>query len=459
MYQLKSIDDTIAAIATPAGEGGIGVVRISGTQALGIADKIFKAKNGRSASQARTFTVHYGWVMDNGAVIDEALMTVMKGPKSYTGQDIVEMSCHAGPAVMRSVLECVLAAGARLAEPGEFTKRAFLNGRIDLTQAEAVIDVIRAKTEGFARVSQNQLSGELAQELNGMRDELMNMYTAVEAIINFPEDDIGPEDRAHLIGRLRGQQEKLAKLLASSRNGRILKDGIRIVLCGKPNVGKSSLLNVLLKQDRAIVTDIAGTTRDPLEESARIKGIPFQLVDTAGILEPRDLIEEEAVKRSRTFMAAADLVLLVLDASCPLDAADQALMAQLRGRPMLTVLNKTDLPVKIQAQDLPAGPQVKVSALRKQCIDGLEEAIVAAVWEGKDTAPHGIMISNLRHITALTTAQDALKEAVDHAQAASSWEIVSQGIKDAVNQLDAVTGRNIDEDLLDRIFSEFCIGK
>ncbi len=459
MYQYRSSQDTIAAIATPAGQGGIGIVRVSGPQALSVADQIFRPKSGAKISQAKTYTVHYGHVVNGPQTIDEALLTVMRGPKSYTAEDVVEISCHGGAAVVRAVLELVLSKEVRLAEPGEFTKRAFLNGRIDLTQAEAVLDIIRAKTETFARISQNQLKGELSTELEGIRGELMGLYTMVEALINFPEDDIDAQGRAEILARLRAQQERVAKLLASAHNGRILKDGIRIVLCGKPNVGKSSLLNALLKTERAIVTNIAGTTRDVLEESAQIKGVPFQLVDTAGILEPRDLIEEEAVKRSHLFIDSADLVLLVLDASVPLEDADRLLMDKLQGRNILCVLNKSDMPQQLDEASLPVGAKLKVSALKKTAIEELENVILRCVWQGDTLDTHGLLLSNVRHINALTAARTSLTEGVQLMGEAASWEFISQDIKDAVNHLDSITGRNIDQDLLDRIFSEFCIGK
>ena len=434
-------------------------MRISGPQALAIADRIFRTKTGKKPSTQKSFTVHYGWILQNNEILDEALLTIMRGPKSYTAEDVVEISCHGGPAVIRAALEVVLSQGARLAEAGEFTKRAFLNGRIDLTQAEAVLDVIRAKTETFARLSQHQLKGELSTELNNIREELMSLYTAIEAVINFPEDDIDAQGRAEMSARLGKQLSKVERLLSSAHNGRILKDGIRIVLCGKPNVGKSSLLNVLLKQDRAIVTDIAGTTRDVLEESAQIKGVPFQLVDTAGILEPRDLIEQEAVKRSHLFIESADLVLLVLDSSQLLEEADRLLLEKLKGRKVLIVLNKSDLPQRLAEVQLSGAKIIKVSATQKTAIEQLENTILESVWQGGDVDPHSLVISNTRHIQALKFALERLAEAFKMIGESASWEFISQDIKEAVNHLDHITGRNIDEDLLDRIFSEFCIGK
>jgi tRNA modification GTPase len=457
MYQYKSHQDTIAAIATPAGQGGIGIIRLSGPSATTIADSIFSAK--QRPSKVQTHTVTYGHIAKDQQIIDEVLLTVMKGPKSFTAEDVVEISCHGGMAVLRSVLDLVLEKGARLAEPGEFTKRAFLNGRIDLAQAEAVLDIIAARTEKFAKVSHNQLKGELSRELDSIRDELMSLYTMIEAVINFPEDDIDAQSKADILKRLSAQQGRVSKLLTSSAQGRILKEGIRIVLCGKPNAGKSSLLNVLLKVDRAIVTDIAGTTRDVLEESAQINGIPFQLVDTAGILEPRDLIEEEAIKRSHQSIESADLVLLVLDSSRTLEEADRQLIEKLKGRHILTVLNKSDLPHVLNENDLPKGKRIKVSAAKNKAIGELEQAILEEVLHGKDIDTQSILVSNLRHITALKDADQKLAEGVTLINQSASWEIISQDIKDAVNNLDSITGRNIDQDLLDRIFSEFCIGK
>lgn len=452
--------DTIAAIATPSGHGGIGIVRLSGPDALRIADALLRLKNTQAPSTQKAFSVHYGWVMDGNNPVDEILMTLMRAPKSYTAQDVVEISTHGGFVVARTVLELALKHGARLAEPGEFTKRAFLNGRIDLAQAEAVLDIIKAKTESFARVSQRQLKGELSGQLETIRAELMTVYTHVEALINFPEDDVDAKSRGQLNDQLDAQAKAVNKLLQSAHNGRLLKEGIRIVLCGKPNVGKSSLLNALLKQERAIVTPIAGTTRDVLEESAQIHGVPIQLVDTAGILEPRDLIEEEAIKRSHLFIEGADLVLLVLDAGRPLEQADMDLFEKLQSRKCLIVLNKMDLPLKIETNKLPNAQQcVRVSALGRQSIDALEQAIVQAVWQGADHETHGLYISNTRHIQALKEAEALLIEALTLLQERTSWEFISQNIKDAVNALDRITGRNIDDDLLERIFSDFCIGK
>lgn len=459
MYQYKGHDDTIAAIATPLGAGGIGIVRLSGPQALRIADEVARLKNGKTPSALKSFSVALGWVFDNGRIVDEVLVTLMRAPKSYTTQDVVELSIHGGIVTLQDVLGVVLKHGARLAEPGEFTKRAFLFGRIDLPQAEAVLDIIQAKTTDFLRVSQNQLKGDLSAELEAIREELMSLYTHIEALINFPEDDIDADGRETIVTRLARAEQRVARLLASSRHGRILKEGIRIVLCGKPNVGKSQLLNVLLKQERAIVTDIAGTTRDVLEEAAQIKGIPLQLVDTAGILEPRDLIEQEAVKRSHLTIDSADLLLLVLDAGRALEDADRLLLERLKGRRLLLVLNKSDLPQVLNEADLPKVRTIKISALQRTSIEALEQAIIDQVYEGIEGPSAAIIVTNARHIQALSAVNDLLKEAQGLVRRKSSWEFPSQNIKDAVNQCDALTGKNIDQDLLDQIFAQFCIGK
>jgi len=465
MYQYKGLEDTIAAIATPAGQGGIGIVRISGQEAIAVADAVLRLYEDRALAQCKSHTVHYGWVINvkTKEIVDEVLVTLMRAPKSYTAEDVVEINCHGGTTVLRAALQAVLNAGARLALPGEFTKRAFLHGRMDLAQAEAVIDVIQARSETFLRQSHYQLKGELSTQLNAMRDELIKIYTMVEALINFPEDGIDAQNRRDILNRISIQEKGMARLLESSKNGRILKEGICIVLCGKPNVGKSSLLNALLKEQRAIVTDIAGTTRDVLEESAQIKGIPISLVDTAGILEPRDLIEKESVSRSQLYIKSADMVLLVLDHSRPLEAQDMKLMEQLKAARVLVVVNKADLggqiDIRVPQQIFGQEHVIRASALEHQSIQELEAKIVDAILKDKNYDTHGILVSNIRHIKALEAAQKNLQAACRLMDGNISLEFISEEIKAAVNQLDAITGRNIDEDLLDRIFSEFCIGK
>lgn len=459
MYQFKNIDDVIAAIATSPGTAGIGIVRLCGAGAIDIAQKFIQLKSKKLLSAYASHQICYGWIVDCEDIVDEVLVTIMRAPTSYTTQDTVEINCHGGIMAVRAVLQLCLSHGARLAEPGEFTKRAFLLGRLDLAQAEAVLDIINAKTNAFLRVSSNQLSGELSAELNAMREELMSVYTTIEAIINFPEDDIDAQGRAEIKSRLTKDAKAIDDLLMTSNQGRLLKEGIRIVLCGKPNVGKSSLLNALLKQQRAIVTDVAGTTRDVLEESMNIQGMPLQLVDTAGILEPRDLVEEEAIKRSHLYIDSADLVLLVIDSSRALEDEDRILCEKLKDRNVLVVFNKSDLTSVINAQDIPFKHHVRVSAKTNASIHDLEQAIVNVVTQGHHIDPHALVISNLRHIDALQQAHRYLTESITLIDRNGVWEIVSDNIKNTVNGLDAITGRNIDTDLVDRIFSEFCIGK
>ena len=482
------LDDTIVAISTPVGHGGIGIIRLSGKKALAIADKMFLGKTKLKPSKFKTHTVHYGHIVTRHTshvtrftskndkmkacnvkpetrdeIVDEVLLTVMRSPRSYTCEDIVEISCHGGIMPMRSILKLALDCGARLAEPGEFTKRAFLNGRIDLAQAEAVLDIIQSKTDAFLRVSMNQLKGELTLELEAIREALMSVYTHLEAIVNFPEDEINAAGRRQLCRQIKSANDRVKQLLQSAEQGKILKEGIKIVICGKPNVGKSSLLNVLLKEPRAIVTDIAGTTRDTIEETASIKGIPFQLVDTAGILEPRDLIEKEAIKRSHIYIENADLILLILDGHRPLAREDKDLIKTMKDKNVLVAINKCDLESKIDertVKDICKGKKIlKVSALKKAGINHLEDAIVEHVWHGKIVEAPKILISNVRHITALKSCVAVLEKAGDLLKEDLPLELASEEIKIAVNHLDNITGKNIDSDLIDKIFSEFCIGK
>jgi len=471
MNSLNHLDDTIVAIATPMGYGGVGIVRLSGPETLRICDELFLAKNKKKPSLFKSFSVHYGWVVKRSdqsspasyEIIDEALLSVMRAPLSYTKEDLAEISCHGGVVCLRNILSLTIDLGARLAEPGEFTKRAFLNGRIDLAQAEAVLDIVQAKTEAFLKVSLHQLKGDLSLELEAMREALMKVYTQIEAVVNFPEDDIESEGGGAFWDQIQSVKGRVEKLLKTSDHGRILKEGIKIVICGKPNVGKSSLLNVLLREPRAIVTEIAGTTRDPIEETAQIRGIPFQLVDTAGILEPRDLVEEEAVKRSRLYMNRADLILLVLDASQEWSSEDETLLDNVKNKNLLVIINKCDLACRLEErnlQDLLKDKKiVRVSALQRIAIKELEDAIVDHVWRGSPTDTHGALISNVRHIQALKEGVSALHRGQSILKEGLALEFVSEEIKQAIHALDAITGRNIDSDLLDRIFSDFCIGK
>ncbi len=485
-------DDTIVAISTPLGRAGIGIVRMSGRDALSIADKMFVSKNKQKPSEFKSFSVHYGDVVrlqdgcDNNAfvrvdkdnpcyeVIDEALLTVMRAPKSYTREDVVEISSHGGIACLKAILSLAVKLGARLAEPGEFTKRAFLNGRIDLAQAEAVMDIINSKTEAFLRISTSQLKGDLSVELEKIREMLMDVFVKIEAAINFPEDDIGENvDKGIDANRYRKDSpflkeissaiERIEALLKTAEQGRIMREGISIVFCGRPNVGKSSLLNALLRTPRAIVSDIPGTTRDTIEESAQIKGVPVRLVDTAGILEPKDLIEEEAIKRSHDSIMAADIILFIVDANSILTDEDKRIFEQIKARNVVVVVNKCDLQQRLDDTEImalcPGKRLVKVSAVKRMGMEALETAIFENVWSTDMDSQEGIILSNLRHVESLERCREYLMEAVYLLRNASVYEIISEQIRQAVGFLDKITGRNIDTDLLDVVFSRFCIGK
>jgi len=458
---LINMNDTIAAISTPPGEAGLGIVRISGKAALKIADRIFKPKSGKKASGFKTYTVHYGHIMDKNETIDEAILTLMRSPKSFTRENIVEISCHGGIIVLRKVLNLVLENGARIAEPGEFTKRAFLNGRIDLAQSEAVIDVIRAKTDSALKIGAEQLKGVLSNQVNNLRDGLLGALTALEANIDFPDEEIGKADLKKIKDRLKRIESKLKNILDNSNHGRVLREGIHIVICGRPNVGKSSLLNALLKQERSIVTPIAGTTRDTIEEIIDIKGIPVRIVDTAGLIEPRDLIEKKAIQRSKKHIEAADLVMILFDASRKLSSQDNALITKLNKKPAIAVINKIDLKQKIEHKKLEARFKnvIQISAKRGSGIDILEDAIADFVYAGKSLSREHIIVSNMRHITLLKESKKFIENAIKAVDRGLEPEFIAQDIKDSLNSLDDILGKRFSDKLLDNIFNEFCIGK
>ncbi len=458
-----NLTDTIAAISTPIGEGGIGIVRLSGKDALDIAGKIFKAKDGRKPSEFKAYTTHYGWIIRGPGkeIIDEVILTVMHGPRSYTKEDVVEINCHGGIVALRAVLDLVLENGARLAEPGEFTKRAFLNGRIDLAQAEAVLDIIRAKTDSALKVSTEQLKGTLSKEINKLRMSLLDILAVLEANIDFPEEEIGAADLGEIRGSIIGINSQLMKLLEQAKHGRILREGIHVVICGRPNVGKSSLLNALLKQERSIVTPVAGTTRDTIEEIIDIKGIPVRIVDTAGIIEPRDLVEKKAIERSKKYIGLADLIIFIFDGNRKLKQEDKGLMRKLAGKKAIAVINKIDLRQRIERTELLKrfGRVVDISARRSKNINLLEDEIADFVFKGRIDSPEAALIANRRHIERVKEAQKLIEETLNSLDNRLSSEFIAQGIKDAVGNLDGIVGRNFSQDLLDKIFSDFCIGK
>jgi len=456
-----NLEDTISAISTAQGEGGIGIVRLSGPKALSIADRIFVPAGKKKTAAFKSYTMHYGKISDNGKIIDEVILSVMRQPRSYTRQDVVEINCHGGILALRKVLDLTLENGARLADPGEFTRRAFLNGRIDLAQAEAVIDIIRAKTDSALKVSLGQLSGGLSKEINKIRKKLLDILAIMEADIDFPEELIPEQEPAGILQRVIVIDAHLNKLLAGASSGRILREGIQVVICGKPNVGKSSLLNVLLKKERAIVTPVAGTTRDAIEEMLEIKGIPVKIVDTAGILKPRGLIEKKAVQRSREQIKLADLVIILFDAGGRLDEADRKLIKEVKNKPAIAVINKIDLKSRIEKDQIRRLFQnvVELCARRAKNINLLEEALCDFVYQGKLSSPEFMLVSNLRHERALKSARNSIKRARTALTARLAPEFIAQNLKDACVYLDGILGRSFSEDLLERIFADFCIGK
>ncbi|MDD4908567.1 MAG: tRNA uridine-5-carboxymethylaminomethyl(34) synthesis GTPase MnmE [Candidatus Omnitrophica bacterium] len=454
--------DTIAAISTPPGESGIGIIRISGKDALPLADKIFAPKKGPKPSTAKTHTLHYGHITKPGqGIIDEVILTVMRAPRSYTKEDIVEINCHGGIVSLRAVLDRVLENGCRLAEPGEFTMRAFLNGRLDLSQAEAVLDIIQAKTDSALRAGLNQLKGAISARINGIRKGLLEALAVLEANIDFPEEDITPPDHKQTRLLLDSANNSLKLMIEDSRFGRVLRDGIKTVICGRANVGKSSLLNALLKTERSIVTPIAGTTRDTIEEILDIKGIPVRIVDTAGIIEPRDLIEKKAVRRSRKYIETADLIILLFDGSKKISSEDKALMKKVRSKVTIAVINKTDLPLKVNRK-LILGKfrhTLDISAKKNRNINLLEDKIAQLVLQGRIIGSDSVLTANSRQIHAIKEAQKLIAQAINSLDNGLTAECVAEDIKSALTGLDEILGKRFSQELLNKIFSEFCIGK
>jgi tRNA modification GTPase len=450
--------DTIAAIATPLGQGGIAMIRLSGPQALAVADASFRpAAKFSKPSAAPTHTIHFGRVVRRGLVVDEALLSVMRAPRTFTREDVVEITCHGGLLLAKLVLDTVLENGARLAEPGEFTRRAFLNGRIDLAQAEAVADLIEARTELAAAAAEEQLAGELSRRINLLRDDLMKILAHIEAHLDFPDEDIAPDTRAKLLERLQAALNFMDMLLRTANEGRLLRRGIRAAIIGRPNVGKSSLLNQLLGQERAIVSPQPGTTRDTIEETANVRGVPVVFIDTAGLREAADDIEAEGVKRSHKALAAAELILLVLDGSEPAGEFDQQLLTEYAGRKRLLVSNKADLPRRLHLPDGLAATEV--CCLTGAGVEELKDAIKRMVWAGGIPSEMLQVMINSRHEDALRRGREAAERAVAALRANLGLELVALDLRLAANAVGEIVGKTTTEDLLDSIFSQFCIGK
>ncbi len=460
-------DDTIAAISTPLGEGGIGIVRVSGRDAIAIVENIFRSPTKKQLGQVGSYRLTYGYIVDpvTGEKIDETIVSVMKSPHSYTREDVVEINCHSGTVTLMKILNLTIRQGARLATPGEFTKRAFLNGRIDLSQAEAVIDLIRSKTDESRRIALEQLQGGLSEKISSARNKLTDVCVAIEAYIDFPEDEIevGPlEEFVSTIERIR---QELRSLVETYDDGRLFREGLLTAIVGRPNVGKSSLLNALLRKDRAIVTEFPGTTRDVIEEYLNIRGLPLRILDTAGIRKVDDAAEREGVRRSLQSIEHADLILALFDRSVPLQEEDYEVLRTTAERNTLFILNKSDLPPALDAASLSpwAGDTSRsvlaVSATRGDGIDALKEAIFHASVKNWREGREGDIVTNVRHKNALEAAADALAQAQAALSDAQPLEIVALELREALAKLGEIVGFVTTEDILERIFNEFCIGK
>ena len=456
--------DTIAAIATGMSNSGIGIVRISGDDALQVISRIYRNKKGepKDLSQVKSHTIHYGYIYDGEERLDEVLVMIMKGPNSYTAEDTVEIDCHGGVLVMKRILELAVKCGARLAEPGEFTKRAFLNGRIDLSQAEAVIDVIQSKNEYALQSSVSQLSGSMSRKVRELREKLIYEIAFIESALDDPEHislDGYPE---RLRETLQPIEMELEASIGTFDNGRIMTEGIKTVILGKPNAGKSSLMNVLLGEERAIVTEIAGTTRDTLEENIRLRGLSLNLIDTAGIRETEDIVEKIGVERARKIADEADLILYVVDGSRELDENDRQILDLIRGRKVIVLLNKTDLEPVLTEEALreACGQEViPVSAKEQQGIDRLEEKIQTMFLQGNLNFNDQVMLTNVRHKTAMEQALKSLRLVETSIDNAMPEDFFSIDLMDAYEHLGTILGESLEEDLVNEIFSHFCMGK
>lgn len=454
--------DTICAIATAQGEGGIAIIRVSGNKALEIVSNIFKPRNKFDIKTMKTYTMKYGNIVDkNNDVIDEVIISYMKGPRSFTAEDVVEINCHGGVVSTNRVLEEVIRAGARLAEPGEFTKRAFLNGRIDLSQAEAVIDIIRAKTDLAMKSAMMQSSGRLSQEINKLREYLLNVLALIEYAVDFTEDDEEPDETIPVrVGEgLDKAILEMNRLLKSANEGKLIRDGLKMTIIGKPNVGKSSLMNALLQEQRAIVTDIPGTTRDVIEEFINLDGIPVKITDTAGIRETEDIVEKIGVERSKEKLEEADLVVLMIDTSRAIEAEDREIIEVVKDKNTIVLLNKVDLEEKISRDELKDFSNfIEISAKTGFGIEDLKAKIKDMFFSG-EVDSESLIISNNRHKQALIRALENCIEAKDRLDKNEFLDLISIYVTSGMKSLGEITGAELEEDLVNKIFSEFCCGK
>jgi tRNA modification GTPase len=458
--------DTIAAISTPMGEGAIAIVRLSGDDAFKIADRLFKGVGSKRLMDVSSHTIHYGHIVDpkTNEVAEEVMVSVMKGPKTFTKEDVIEINCHGGLVSVNRVLQLVLNEGARLAEPGEFTKRAFLNGRIDLSQAEAVIDLIRAKTDRAMNVALGQMDGRLSRLIRKLRQEILEILAHVEVNIDYPEyDDVEEMTHQMLLEKSRYVHKEIEKLLQTSQQGKILREGLSTVIVGRPNVGKSSLLNSLVQENKAIVTDIPGTTRDVIEEYVNVRGVPLRLLDTAGIRETEDIVERIGVERSRQVLKEADLILLVLNYSEEFSEEDRNLFKAVEGMDVIVIVNKTDLPQQLDMSEvntLAKDYRIVTTSLKEdEGINELEEAISSLFFSGAIEAGDMTYVSNSRHIALLNQANRAIEEAIEGVEMGTPIDIVQIDLTRSWELLGEIIGDSVHESLIDQLFSQFCLGK
>ncbi|MGM0214300.1 tRNA uridine-5-carboxymethylaminomethyl(34) synthesis GTPase MnmE [Enterococcus sp. AZ109] len=457
--------DTIAAISTPPGEGAISIVRLSGDQAVEIADKVYQSGT-KSLKTVDSHTIHYGHIVDpnNQQPVDEVMVSIMRAPKTFTREDVVEINCHGGIVVVNELLQLVLRQGARLAEPGEFTKRAFLNGRVDLSQAEAVMDLIRAKTDKAMNVAINQLDGNLSKLIRQLRQEILETLAQVEVNIDYPEyDDVEELTTRLLLEKAAQVSRQIDALLVNAKQGKILREGLSTAIIGRPNVGKSSLLNYLLHEEKAIVTEIAGTTRDVIEEYVNVRGVPLKLVDTAGIRETEDIVERIGVERSRKALSEADLILLVLNQSEELTQEDRNLLEATQNLKRIILLNKTDLPAKLDQAELRhltgEDELFAISVLQQDGLDQLEEAIASLFFGGQTGEKDATYVSNTRHIALLENASQALTEVQGGIEAGMPVDLVQIDMTRCWDYLGEIVGDSVQDELITQLFSQFCLGK
>ena len=457
------MDKTIAAISTAMSASGIGIVRISGDEAMEVISRIYRSKNGnKDIKKVKSHTIHYGFIYDGEEVVDEVLVMIMKGPRTYTGEDTVEIDCHGGVYAMKRVLETVLKNGAEIAEPGEFTKRAFLNGRLDLSQAEAVMDVIQAKNSMALKSSVEQLKGSVLRAVKEIRSKLIYHIAYIESALDDPEHislDGYPQELLEVVEK---ERKEISELLKTADDGRMIQEGIKTVILGKPNAGKSSLLNYLVGEDRAIVTEIAGTTRDILEEYISLNGITLRVIDTAGIRDTEDVVEKIGVGKARQMAEDADLILYVVDSSMPLDENDQEIMELLKGRKSITIYNKTDLTPVVDIEFLKektASPVIPISAVEETGISQLEDEIRRMFFQGELSFNDEVYITNARHKAALEEALESLKLVKNSIEMGRAEDFFSIDLMNAYESLGRIVGESVGEDLVNEIFSKFCVGK